>query len=101
MARNKAAGHATTVIKVHAVPRAVANALCGWHADALKVRLRAPPAEGRANRELCAFLSEKLALPVARVRLMVGAGSRQKLVAVDGLTDSEVWRRLGQGCPPA
>ena len=43
-------------ISVHVVPRASRTGLAGMHGNSLRIRVKAPPVEGAANKELCAFL---------------------------------------------
>lgn len=61
----------------------------------LRVRIRAPATEGRANKELVAFLAGRLGVPKSRVRLVHGSSSRYKLVEVESMSAQEVLRRLG------
>jgi hypothetical protein len=49
----------------------------------LKVAVSSPPADGQANTALLEFLAERLAIPKSCVRLLSGAGSREKRVAID------------------
>jgi hypothetical protein len=58
-----------------------------------KVRIAAPPIEGRANDALVAFVAESLDLPQRAVRLVRGAAGRDKVVEVDLETD-ELERRF-------
>jgi len=60
----------------------------------LRVRVAAPPVEGKANRELLTFLARRLGVPPSHVSLLRGAGSRHKVVEVEGLTTEEALRRL-------
>ena len=82
------------VLTVHVVPRAARNAVQGLHGDALKVRLQAPPVEGRANQALIEFFSDSLKIPRRQIALLAGAGSRHKRVAIAGLTAADVCTRL-------
>lgn len=69
----------------------------GWHGDAVKLRLAAPPVDGAANEELLRFLATALDLPVSAITLVSGASGRAKSVEVAGLSPAEVARRLGVG----
>jgi uncharacterized protein (TIGR00251 family) len=84
----------TCKLKVKAVPNATANAVAGRLGDAWKIRLHAPPEDGKANKALLDFLSEKLALPRTALALAVGNASREKLVSINGLSLSSVEARL-------
>lgn len=65
------------------VPNAGRTALAGLHADALRVRLAAPPIEGRANAALLQWLAKSLGLARREVRLVGGDLSRCKRVQID------------------
>ncbi|MBI3887027.1 MAG: DUF167 domain-containing protein [Opitutae bacterium] len=77
------------------VPNAPRDEIVGWLGAALKVRVRAPALEGRANDALLAFLAAQLGLPRRGVTLRHGEKSRQKIVAITGLDLPGVKRRLG------
>ena len=59
------------------------------------VRVTAPPAEGKANAAVCALLAKSLGVPKTAVKVERGAGSRDKVVSIDGMDDAEVTRCLG------
>ncbi len=82
------------LLPVRAVPRASKNEIQGIHGDALKVRLQAPPVEGKANQALIRFLSE--ALDISRSQLSIAAGEtgRNKSVLITGLSKTELLERL-------
>ncbi len=79
---------------VRVVPRASRNEIVGVQGDALKVRLTAPPVEGRANEALIAFLAERLSVRKSQVEIVAGATSRRKVLRVIGLSLQEVEERL-------
>lgn len=61
----------------------------------IRARLAAPAKEGKANRELLAFLARELHLPPSHLTILRGEGSRHKVIEVDGLSEVEALRRLG------
>jgi uncharacterized protein (TIGR00251 family) len=73
-------------LKIKAAPNAAENAVAGRVGDAWKIRLHAVPEDGKANKALLEFLAEKLSLPRVAIELVSGGSSREKLVAVQGLT---------------
>ena len=81
-------------LAIKAIPNAPRHQVMGWLGDALKVKVHAPPVEGRANAALCEFLAETLGLPRRAVTVLRGDTSRQKLVRIDGLSLAEVKSRL-------
>lgn len=70
---------------LHVQPGARKSEVAGEHGDALKIRLAAPPVEGKANAELLRWLASYLGVPRKAVTLLSGERNRHKIVAVDGL----------------
>ncbi len=81
-------------LRFHIIPNAKSDAMVGQHGDAIKVKLRAPAVEGKANAALRCFLAEELKIPKHAVVLERGHKSREKLIRLDGLTEKEARRRL-------
>jgi uncharacterized protein (TIGR00251 family) len=82
------------LLAVKIIPGASRAEICGWLGETLKVKLTAPPVDGRANDALVEFLAEKLGLPRRSVALARGETARQKLVRIDGLTLAKAKARL-------
>jgi hypothetical protein len=78
------------VLSLHIQPGAKKTEVAGLHGEALKIRLHAPPVDGKANDALIAFLAERLGVPKARVVLESGQTSRSKRVRVVGVTAEAV-----------
>jgi len=78
------------ILAVRVQPRASKDEIVGVMGGALKVRLRAPALEDRANEALCEFLAELLKTPQAAVRILSGHHSRSKRVEVRGVTGQQV-----------
>ena len=70
------------VICVHVQPGAARSAIVGEHGSSLKLRLGAPPVDGKANAELTAFIARLLGLPRPRVSIVSCLSSRQKRLRV-------------------
>lgn len=83
-----------TVIAVKVVPRAAKDEIVGWLGGHLKVRVQAPPQDGRANRAVEALLADALELKKAAVVVAGGFTSAQKRVEIAGLTREEIIARL-------
>lgn len=80
---------------VQVVPNAGRTAVAGLHDGALRVRLAAPPIEGRANAELLQWLARALGLPRRAVTLAGGDLSRRKRLHVDCAPERlAAWLRL-------
>lgn|SRR5690348_3960043 len=78
------------VFAVRVAPRASRNAIEGEHGGALKVRLTAPPVEGRANDALRSLLAEHLNVPVNAVAIVAGEASRAKRVSITGVSAAQI-----------
>ncbi len=87
----------TARVAVRLVPRASRDEIVGFEGETLRVRVTAPPVAGRANAALTRLVAKRLGVARGAVRVVAGQGSRQKVLAVDGLTAEEVRRRLGGG----
>ena len=77
-------------LRIKVIPRAKVTTVQGEHGDALKIRLKSPPVDGEANRELIRFLSEALGVKRSKVVLEAGLTSRLKRVSVCECTADEV-----------
>jgi uncharacterized protein len=67
---------------LHVQPGAKRSELAGMHGEALKVRLAAPPVDGKANAELIRFLADAFGVPQRNVGIVRGATSRTKVVRI-------------------
>lgn len=83
------------VVAVKVVPGASRDRIVGPLGERLKVAVRQPPEKGAANRAVGAMLAEALAVKVADVELVRGAGRPRKAFLVRGLGPAAVRRRLG------
>ncbi len=87
----------STLISVRVTPRASRDELLGWQDGVLRVRLRAPPVEGRANEALVRLLSGRLDVASSRIEVVSGGTARTKRLRIEGLTEDEVRSRLAAG----
>jgi uncharacterized protein len=83
-----------TTIRVHVIPNAKIDKVVGEHGGAIKIKLRAPAIEGKANTALRKFLAEKLSISQRAIVLERGERSRDKVLRIDGLSEEEVRQRL-------
>ena len=83
-----------TVIRVRVLPRASQNQIVGTDDGVFKVKLTAPPVEGKANKALQQFLAKKLDVPKGEVEIVSGERSRIKSIRIHGLSPEDVNRRL-------
>ena len=68
--------------------------MVGFSDGVLRVKVSAPPIKGKANRELIAFLSRLLGVSKGSVNIIKGDTTRNKVIAIDGLSRAEVIKRL-------
>ena len=71
-------------LTLHIQPGAKKTEFAGRHGDALKIRLAAPPVDGKANEALIKFVADTLKLPKSAVALKSGQSSRHKVLEVIG-----------------
>ena len=77
-------------LTLHIQPGAKKTEFAGLHGDALKIRLSAPPVDGKANEALIKFIAETLHLPKSAVNLKSGQTSRRKVLEVCGAEASSI-----------
>ena len=94
ISENQANG--TLLFLVRVQPRASKDEIAGEMAGALKVRLRAPAVEDRANEALVEFLAELLKTPRTAVRILSGERSRTKRLEIRGVSRQQILGLLVQ-----
>jgi uncharacterized protein (TIGR00251 family) len=82
------------ILRVHLVSNAKIDSVVGEYGDAIKITVRAPAVEGKANAALIRFLAEQLKLSRHAIVLERGHRSRDKLIRIDGLTAEDVRTRM-------
>ncbi|NOY82335.1 MAG: YggU family protein [Kiritimatiellaeota bacterium] len=84
-------------LAVFVQPRSSRNEVVGVHDQHLKVRIRAAPVEGKANRELARFLARTVGVSPSRVRVSSGLSGRRKQVNISGLSAADLIAGLKAG----
>jgi uncharacterized protein (TIGR00251 family) len=79
-----------TLLNLKVSPGASGNKIMDWNAGILKVRVKAPPEKGKANKELIRFLAKLLGTAPANIDLVSGESSRNKRLQIRGMTESTV-----------
>jgi len=74
---------AAIILRLHVQPGARRTEFAGIHGDAVKIRLAAPPVDGKANAELLRFLCAVFGVPQRAVTLLQGETSRRKTVRIE------------------
>lgn len=71
------------LLEIAVQPGASASSVAGLHGGRLKVRIQAPPVDGKANRALIKFLAGEFATPRSRIEIVRGDSGRAKTVRID------------------
>jgi uncharacterized protein (TIGR00251 family) len=83
-------------LQFHIVPNAKQNKVVGEYGGAIKIKLRAPATEGKANAAVRRFLAEELKIPERSIVFERGHKSREKMIRIDGLSEEEIRAALRQ-----
>ena len=81
------------VVSCHVQPKASRTAVVGMYAESLKVALKSPPVDGKANKELCRFFAALNGVANSSVTLLSGETSRSKRIFVP-VSASSLIRRI-------
>lgn len=77
-------------LRVYIQPRASINRVCGIHGDALKLALKAPPVDGKANKSAASYIAELFGVSTKSVLLSSGKQSRKKTFTFTTLNEEEL-----------
>jgi uncharacterized protein (TIGR00251 family) len=83
-----------TLVRVRVQPRAGRDAIAGVRGDALVVKVKAPPVDGKANDAVCRLLARTAGVPPKTAERVRGAASRDKVVRLPGLNPAVAAVRL-------
>jgi len=73
------------ILDVRVQPRASRSEIAGLHGERLRIRLQAPPVDGKANAALVEFIAEAFGIPRARVTIEHGLTGRDKRLRLQGV----------------
>ncbi len=82
------------ILSLKIIPGASKDEMAGRMGDAVKIRLRAPAVDGKANKALIEFLSDQLQCSRAQIKILTGECARLKRVEVQGFSQDELQTRL-------
>jgi len=80
-------------IKIYLQPKASKNEIVGPYRDGIKVRVTAPPVEGKANEALLRFLAKEWEISLSRIEMIRGHHSREKTLRISGDENRELLRK--------
>ncbi len=70
------------IVKIHVVPNSSKTQIVGKHGDRLKIKIKAPPVDGKANEEIISFLSDLLKVKKNQIDLISGQTSKSKNILI-------------------
>jgi uncharacterized protein (TIGR00251 family) len=83
-----------TLLRLHIQPKASKTAIIGKHGDRLKIAIKSPPVDGKANAELCKFIAKSCRVPKSAVQILRGESCRQKDILIFGITPMAIAQAL-------
>jgi uncharacterized protein (TIGR00251 family) len=88
-------GQKGSALAIRVTPRASHNEIVEILSDGtVKIRLTAPPVEGKANQALIEFLSDVLDIPTSRIEIVAGENGRDKLVSIMDMDAVSVQQKI-------
>jgi uncharacterized protein (TIGR00251 family) len=78
-------------LHVHILPRSSSNSVMGIHNGALKIKLTAPPVDGKANRFLVKFMADEFDVPASHISIVRGESGRNKHLCVSAPVNIPEW----------
>ena len=82
------------IVKVYLQPKSSKNGIVGPYRDGIKVKVSAPPVEGKANEALIRFLAKELNVSPSCIEILKGHHSREKTLRISGGLDQELVKKL-------
>jgi len=86
-------GDSDNYIQIKVIPNASTNIIEGWEADRLKVRIRAVPEKGKANKKLIEFLADELGISKTSITIESGESSRIKRIRIEGISKEDLQKK--------
>ncbi len=83
-------------ISLHVLPNAPKSQIIGEHNGALKIKIKAPPVDGKANEAIVEFFSRLLKVSKSSIEILKGDKSKAKKILIHGLTVEVVQSHLQQ-----
>jgi uncharacterized protein (TIGR00251 family) len=88
-------GASSLAVKIDVIiqPKSSRNEIVGMQGDCLKIKLTAPPVDGKANAALIAFLAKKLGIPKSNITIVRGKNSRRKTIELYGVSHENLFTK--------
>lgn len=84
----------SVILHILVQPKASEDRIVGFHGDALKVKVTAPPTGGKANKRLVELLAEELSIPQSNIEVIHGNTSRRKVLRIWNVGQYQINRAL-------
>jgi uncharacterized protein len=88
---NNKKGHDSVTLKIRVNPRASRTEFAGFYADSLRLRVKAPPVDGAANKECIRFLAKTFKVAKSGISIRSGHKSREKVFEIAGINIKDVY----------
>jgi len=85
------------LLKIYLQPKSYKNEVVGPYRDGIKVKVTAPPIEGKANEALIRFLTKEFGIPLSSMTIFKGLRSREKTLRISGISNQELLKKLKGG----
>jgi uncharacterized protein (TIGR00251 family) len=82
------------ILKVYLQPKSSKNEVAGPYRDGIKVKVTAPPVEGKANESLIRFLARECGIPPSSIEMIKGHHAREKILKISGNVDQELLKKI-------
>jgi uncharacterized protein (TIGR00251 family) len=83
-----------TRLKVRVTANARKNSVSACTSDEIRLKIRAPAVDGKANAALVKYLSELTGTPRSKIQIKLGERGRTKVIVIDGPPPDEIWNRI-------
>ena len=84
----------SVTLTIQVQPRAKRSEVLGFTEGILRLKIAAPPIEGKANKEVISYLSEVLDIPKGNIEIERGHASKIKVIAISGLEHEHIYERI-------
>ena len=82
------------ILKVYLQPKSSKNEVVGSYRDGIKVKITAPPIDGKANEALIRFLAKELGVSPSCIKITMGQHSREKTLKISGTVDPGLAKKI-------
>jgi hypothetical protein len=85
-------------LQIKVIPSSSKDCIAGWLEDTLKVKVKAPPEKGKANKAVIKTLEKSLDLPKGSITISSGTTSTRKIIEINGVDENSINKKLSAIC---